>query len=434
MISGKNILRSKYDFEADLLTTNNSQLTETLTVNLTRHAIAVSLILLLFVSNAYTAKFTFIPRFSVQGEYTDNLFLLPADEKDDYIVTTSVGFTAGVSGKTANATLSYDPSYVWYNEFDENNGWRHLASLFGEWNITKYTRFNFSNNLLHTEDPLSEQEIDILRGDVPPPQGDTTRRIGREPYTRNRALLRLTQNFGIKDLFYLEYVNIWLNNEDDVFNEDSQTHNGAAGITYWFTNRWGTDWRFAYTRALFDQDNTFIGDPSSDFDRWSGYARLMYRFSRTLDGYVRYDHTYVNYDEENEFDYNVYHPSIGIDYRIEEDIQFLTSVGYSVREFKDANIQGIQEELDRGFGLTFNADLLKTLRRGSYRIFVATGYNQTVNTNQNLGFTRYFMASYSVNYEVNRRLKVDSYALYRRNEYEDTIPQRDDDVYRFGVG
>jgi hypothetical protein len=39
-----------------------------------------------------------------------------------------------------------------------------------------------------------------------------------------------------------------------------------------------------------------------------------------------------------------------------------------------------------------------------------------------------------------RRLVLDSYALYRRNEYEDPILfegeliQRDDDVYRFGIG
>ena len=434
MITIKNIQSSKYDSKADLLTTNNSQLTETLMVNMTRHAVTVSLILLLFVSDAVAAQFTFTPRASVQGEYTDNLFLLPADEREDYIVTTSVGFTAGVAGNTANATLSYDPAYVWYDEFDENNGWRHIASLLGEWNITQYTRFNLSDNLLHTEDPLSELEIDVLRGEIPPPQGDTTRRIGREPYTRNRALALLTHNFGREDQLYLEYVHNLLNNEDGVFNEDSQSHNGTAGITFWFTNKWGTDWRFAYTRALFDPDNTFIGDPSSDLDRWSGFARLLYRFSRNLDGYFRYDHTYVDFDEEDEFDYNVYNPSIGIDYRIEEDIQFLTSVGYSVREFKDAVIQGIQEELDRGYGLTFTADLIKTQRRVGYRIYVATGYNQEVISNQNLGFTRYYMAGYSVNYELIRHLQVDSYALYRRNEYEDTIPQRDDDVYRFGLG
>jgi hypothetical protein len=400
-----------------------------------RHTMMVSMITLLASGTAFAAQWTFVPRASIQGEYTDNLFLTPVDDEGDYIITASVGFTAEMAGKRANATLSYDPTYVWYEEFDENNGWRHDASLLGDLTITKNTLFNFSNHLLHTEDPLSEQEIDILRGDIPPPQRDTTRRIGRDTYTRNRALARLTHLFGREDQLYLEYFHTLLNNENDVINEDSQTHNGSAGITYWFTNQWGTDWRFAYTRALFDQDNNFIGDPSSDFDSWSGYARLLFQFSQTLEGYIRYDHTYLNYDEEDEFDYHVYHPSIGIDYRIKEDIEFLASVGYSERDFKDAVIQEIQEELDRGSGLVFTVNLIKTLPRGNYRIYGAAGYDQTVNTNQNLGFTRYYIASYNVDYQlILRRLKVDSYALYRRNEYEDEIPQRDDDVYRFGVG
>ena len=399
-----------------------------------QHTMILSIVTLLLHGTAFAAQWSFIPRTSVQGEYTDNLFRSPVDEKEDYLVTASVGFTAGVTGKTANASFSYDPAYVWYEEFDENNRWNHFASLLGDWNITKFTRFNFSDTLINTANQLPEQQIDILRGEVPPSQGDTTRRIGLSPYTRNRALARLTHTFGREDQLYLQYLHILLNNEDDVFNEDSQSHNGSTGITYWFASKWGTDWRFAYTRLLFDQDNTFIGDPSSDYDQWAGYARLMYRFSRSLDGFIRYDHTYLDYDEEDEFDYNVFNPSIGIDYRITEDIEFLASIGYSVREFKDAVIQGIQEDLGRGSGLTFTADLIKTLQRGNYRIYAGTGYDQTVNTNQNLGFTRYYIAGYTVNYELLRRLGIDSYILYRRNEYEDEIPQRNDDVYRFGVG
>jgi hypothetical protein len=386
------------------------------------------------VGASIAAQATFVPRLSVQGEYTDNLFLTPTDEEDDFITTTTIGFTAELLGKRGNVALSYDPAYAFYKEFDENNGWRHLASLTGEWNFTKYTSLDFSNNFLRTEDPLPKEEIDIIRGTIPPPQGDTTRRVGREPYYRNRASVRLTHRFGQENQFSFGYSNDLLDNDDDVFNEDSQTNSGSAGITYWFTKKWGTDAGGAYTNAAFDQDDTFIGDPSSDFDRWTGYFRLLRRFSRSLNGYVRYDHTYVDFKDEDENDYNVFNPSIGVDYLIEEDIQFTADIGYSRREFRDNTVQNIQEELDRGEGITFTADLTKTLRRGSYRVYVGAGYDQTVNTNENLGFTRYYLIGYSGNYQLLRRLRGDSFALYRRNEYEDEIPEREDDVYRFGVG
>ncbi|KPJ75281.1 MAG: hypothetical protein AMJ54_15445, partial [Deltaproteobacteria bacterium SG8_13] len=143
-------------------------------------------VIIMLVSPAPTpaAQWTLQPRASVQGEYTDNLFLTPDNEKDDYLITTSVGLTAGVAGQTAEASFSYDPSYAWYDEYAENNGWRHNASLLAGWDISKNTRLDFSDYFVHTEDPLSEQEIDVLRGLVPPPQADTTVRIDRRPYSR----------------------------------------------------------------------------------------------------------------------------------------------------------------------------------------------------------------------------------------------------------
>jgi hypothetical protein len=391
-------------------------------------------VLLLLPAQLFAAQATFTPRASVSGQYTDNLFLEPEQEESDFITTASVGFTASLIGKRGDINLSYDPAYAFYNDFDENDTWRHAANLNGEWNFTQYTRLDFSNDFLRTEDPLSKENIDILRGDVPPPQGDTTRRIGRDPYYSNRANVRLTNQFGREDQVYIGYTNNLLINDNDLTEEDSQTNSGSGGLTYWFTNQWGSEVGGAYSNVSFDQDDNFIGDPSSDYDQWSGFVQLNRRFSRSLNGFIRYDHTYLDYDEEDEFDYNTFNPSIGIDYFIEEDIQFLASVGYLRREFQDAVIQDIQEELDRGEGLTFTADLLKTLQRGNYRLYAAGGYEQTVNASQNLGFTRYYIVGYSGNYQLYRRVGVDSFGLYRRNEYEDEIPQRDDDVYRFGIG
>ena len=40
--------------------------------------------LMLTASSALAAQWTFIPRASVQGEYTDNIFLEPVNEEDDF--------------------------------------------------------------------------------------------------------------------------------------------------------------------------------------------------------------------------------------------------------------------------------------------------------------------------------------------------------------
>jgi hypothetical protein len=392
-----------------------------------RNTLVAAITLLLVYGTAHSAQLTFIPRFSVQTEYTDNLFLTPEDEEKDIITTISAGFTAGITDRKGKLEVSYDPAYAFYKEFDENNGWRHLLSLTGRRDFTPFTWLDFSDSFVRTEDPLSEREIDILRGEIPPSESDPTVRKGREPYNRNHALVRLTHLFGRTDQFYLEYYHTLLKNDDNVFHEDSQSHNPSAGLTYRFDTRWSIDLQAAFTRGIFDQDDTFTG--TSDFDRWVGGARLNRRFSRILEGFLRYTHTYQDFDEESEPDYQVYTPAVGIDYFIEEDIELLVELGYFYRDFKDPEVSD-----DNTDGLVFNADLIKTFRRGSFRLYAAGGVDETYFTSQNLGFTRYYMAGYTLDYLLVRRLRCDTYGLYRRSEYIDRDTQRDDDIYRFGVG
>jgi hypothetical protein len=98
------------------------------------------------ISFGYTA--TFMPRISVNGEYTDNVLLSENDNaiQDDVITTISPGFSAEILGKNNGAKISYDGAYAFYNEFDEFNGWRHRANLSGWSQITKHTRLGIRDN------------------------------------------------------------------------------------------------------------------------------------------------------------------------------------------------------------------------------------------------------------------------------------------------
>jgi hypothetical protein len=44
---------------------------------------------------AFSAQFSFTPRASVEGKYTDNVFLTNDATEDDFITTLSAGFAAG---------------------------------------------------------------------------------------------------------------------------------------------------------------------------------------------------------------------------------------------------------------------------------------------------------------------------------------------------
>jgi hypothetical protein len=373
---------------------------------------------------------TFIPRFRVNAEYTDNLFLgngqpgIPLEkEEEDIITTLSAGFTAGLTGKYAGLSLSYDPAYAFYEEFEENDGWRHRASLDSYLDLTKNTRFELTDSFLLTEDPLSEEQIAAIREGEETGRIDPTIRTTREQYWRNTARARLTQQFGRDDSLYAEYIYSILENDDPEF-EDSQDHTGSAGLTYYFGPKWGAGISGYYTKGTFDQAGEFTGTSSDDFDEWGGNLRLIRRFSRTTDGYLQYNYNTIDFDGDEE-DYQTHDTTIGFNYAVEEDISLSASTGYFVQKLEDSDDED---------GTILNLSLAKTLRRGGYRLEVGTGYDNVFFTAENLGFNVHYRAGFTADYELFRRFRGDIYGAYRFEDYRRQTPEREDDIYRAGGG
>jgi uncharacterized protein (PEP-CTERM system associated) len=162
---------------------------------------------------AFSAQFIFTPRASVQEEYTDNVFLTNDNTEDDFITTLSAGFTAELLGRTSGLELSFDPGYVFYQDFTDNNTWR-LPAGFRAWTTpSRSTRFEFSDDFLRTEDPIDQDRITTEGGRVEE-TGDTTVRRNREPYYRNTARFNASHQFGREDRVYAGILYGLLRNDD----------------------------------------------------------------------------------------------------------------------------------------------------------------------------------------------------------------------------
>ena len=126
-------------------------------------ALCIALLMTIFfnIPMAFSAQFRFTPRASVRGVYTDNVFLTKDNTEDDFITRVSAGFTAELLGKTSGLSLSFDPGYVFYQEFTEKNTWRLPANLRAWTELSRATHLEYSNNFLRTEDPCnsSPQEM-----------------------------------------------------------------------------------------------------------------------------------------------------------------------------------------------------------------------------------------------------------------------------------
>ena len=169
----------------------------------------------LFLTTSITFGYqaTFIPRISINEEYTDNLFLTKRDKEHEYITTISPGFTAQILGKNSGAEISYDPEYSIYDEYDEYDSWRHDARFSGWVQMAKNTRLEVNDSFLYTEDPLRDPDIARLRAEEPGVLIDSTIRRTRETYYTNTAGINLIHQFGRADSFNIGFIHSFLEND-----------------------------------------------------------------------------------------------------------------------------------------------------------------------------------------------------------------------------
>jgi long-subunit fatty acid transport protein len=327
--------------------------------------VAIYTILLPAISYA-GYKVVFTPKVSINGEYTDNVNLSDDTEESDYIGTISPGFDFEISKKIRGVKISYQPGYSEYAKHSKYNTWRHSAQFSGWTDISKRTKLELNDSFHLSEEPISEE--------------DTTIRKDRKPYYTNTAGINLTHQLGKSDSISMGYVYSILENEDPDI-EDNAKHNPSIGFSHRFSPYLDLDAQVSYTKGEFDIDDKTV--ESDDFDHWNGSLQLTNKFTKYLDGFVNYAHTHMDFKGESE-DYQIYNPSIGMSYTIDEGTSLSLNVGYYYRDIENSKDNS---------GITVNGNIGKT-----------------------------------------RCLSGDISASYRTTEYLDIDPEREDRDTNAGLG
>ena len=370
----------------------------------------------LTASTGFAYNVTLWPRLSVQGQYSDNILLTHNNDlkQDDYITTVTPGFTGELTGKKGRMSISYDPSYAFYNQFDEFNGWRHRARLSGEYEATKNTGFKVLDSFLYTEDPIRYGNIAEIRTEEPTVPIDTTERKTRRIYTTNYASVHLDHQFGKYHSFNLGYSHYLISNDDPVY-EDKQNHNVSAGLTYWFGPKWGFDVSGQYTRGEFEVSN--------NVNEYQGSVSLLKRFGKHFIGYIRYSHSVLTYDGESGDD-TTYIPTIGFKYDIEKDISLLANVGYYYTDsaFRDNTSNAIGD-----------LRLIKRFEHGKLNLALLGGYDYNLYSTENLGYGEYYEGSISFSHQLTKHVSGNIFGSYRDTKYKDQ-GDREDKIPTVGVG
>jgi uncharacterized protein (PEP-CTERM system associated) len=181
-------------------------------------------------------------------------------------------------------------------------------------------------------------------------------------------------------------------------------------LTYWFDihNGVSLDYYFTY--------NTYQRSPDQFINGVT--PRYTYRFSPKASIFGEYHSEWQNFKSPG-VDYNVYNPSIGIQYQFSPTLSGTAQVGY----FWQVPVQGGKTQ-----GPTFNLSLTKNTEKTVYILAFQGGYTEDYITAQNLGFTKTYLGYGTIKHQLTQRTSVGLTGSLERAEYN-SPPNRKDWIW-----
>jgi len=135
--------------------------------------------------------------------------------------------------------------------------------------------------------------------------------------------------------------------------------------------------------------------------------RYTYRFDPRTSIFGDFRFEYQDFKSPG-VDYNVYNPSLGIQYQFSPTLSGTAQVGY----FWQVPVRGEKTQ-----GPSFNLSLAKNTEKTTYTLSFVGGYTEDYITAQNLGFTQTYAAYGTINHKLTQRMSVGLTGSLAREEF-----------------
>jgi opacity protein-like surface antigen len=337
-------------------------------------------------------SFELVPRISVSQVYDDNIYLDNINEKSDYLTTVSPGINLTISSLSNSLSLDYAPTWVWYDEYDENDTVRQAATLAFWQNMAEHLRFDLTDTYLKTEEPIEEtEEVEGVR--------ET-----RNTYERNTGSASLRYQFGPEDTIALGYRNNLLENEDPTL-DDGTIQTPFCSITYWPNVKNGLEFNYEFAKAVFWRD-----DDSLAGDDYQGHAtglKYIHRFTPHTSGSISYDFTNRNFEGLTDEDYKVHEGFVSFEHTFSPGLFVSIGGGYFIQQI---------EISDDETGYSYDVSLVKRFERGSFTIGGRGGWDEAYLEAERGGFIRFWSANTRLDYRIMEPLSVYGGISYRQDK------------------
>ncbi len=343
----------------------------------------------------------FHPYITVSEEYNNNILLTDRNKLDDFITTVEGGLNFSTVQENYGIDLNYQMGYVFYAKHHDLNFLTIGPSNLNAWyasnpNLT----FRVTDYIVRS----NEAKEDIYNASGPNQYYLSTVRGQPAVYIRNVFQPSMEYRFGKEDVFSIFYRNNYYNNESRRF-EDSVENTISPTVNYWFDihNGVSLNYYFSYYTYQHSPDQFTNGVT----------PRYTYRFDPKTSIFGEFHFENQNFKSPG-VDYNVYNPSIGIQYQFSPTLSGTAQVGY----YWQVPVQGGKEQ-----GPTFNIGLTQKTEKTTYTLSFVGGYTEDYGTAQNLGFIQTYTVYGTVQHQLTQKMSIGLTGSVGRDTY--TSNQKD---------
>lgn len=395
-------------------------------------------ILICLLSSTVNARMVsqIIPTLTISEEYTDNFLKTENNTQEEFKTTVGAGFSIAFLEKKSKLHFAWNPHYIDYDKNDDRDRSEHKFTLDATLNPTKNT--HLTGNLSYTtndEENTGESwnNSATMSGSTKPSKNtkitfsqsfsqsfDQQLRTGDySKHEVNKTSLGLTNQFGEKDSTGISFAYEFDDYENS--NADEYTlYRPGAFLTYWFTPLNGIDTNLSYESKDLDSS-------SEDNETYSAHIRYLRKFTKHLNGYVKYKHSFSDDDSE---EHTIYHPSLGIDWQVTDDSGVSIGVGVLFHEWKNSANDDSEE-------LFFDLNAYKNIdfgSRGKLAFTASSGYSDSGEDAASLGYTTNYDAGFKLSYMLHKRLTSDLNGSYSLDDFNEVGSERMDTRLNLGCG
>jgi hypothetical protein len=358
---------------------------------------------------AAAGKFELLPRIRVEEEYNDNVFLLAANKKADFITTFYPGLNLAARTPSSGVELDYELGYSYYYNLNTDFV-RHALGLRAYEAVSPHLSIEAVDTFYRSEDLIE------------PGLGTLAPRQILLPYTRNMATPRVSYRYAPESDVTVAYTNILLKNDSPAV-QDSYGNRIGFEVHHALNrhNHLEIGYSFESGRFTWVPTTTFLVLPNLTANRANlGYT---YQFSRRLSLIGVYAFEDIGFQGNTVPNYLTHESRAGFAYTFAPGYSATVTGGYYLLDRQRASSKG---------GPAVDVLVQKVMERGVLNAGFRQGLSEDFYSGENLGVFKYWLASTGFTYFLEQHLNAAVGAQYGRRHFP--LVDREDDFWSVDAG